>query len=199
MRRLLLLGVVACCVCALVATDSQPDQQGDRSFPEKDGVLQLKKSNFNRALRKHKQLLVHFCKLHAKTHTAWFSPTCLQYTGKGHTINIKEIKTKNHLTRLRVDHILIYTCLFLCGIDTPLSGEGNQVTAAFEDAAAKLQGSEVKLAVVDVTKEKDLAKQLNATGPPTVRLYLSGDKHNPVPCPGTCKWQILHHLWFMEL
>uniref|UniRef100_A0A3Q1HZN7 Thioredoxin domain-containing protein n=1 Tax=Anabas testudineus TaxID=64144 RepID=A0A3Q1HZN7_ANATE len=98
-----------------------------RAFPEKDGVLQLEKSNFNRALRKHKQLLVHFY--------------------------------------------------------TPLSGDGDRVTAAFEGAAAELKGSEVKLAVVDVTKEKDLAKQLSATGPPTVRLYLSGDKHNPVPCP----------------
>lgn len=72
-------------------------------------------------------------------------------------------------------------------VDAPLSAEGNRVTAAFEGAAAELQGSEVKLAAVDVTKEKDLAKQLNATSPPTIRLYLSEDKHNPVPCPGTCK------------
>lgn len=83
--------------------------------------------------------------------------------------------------------IPIYTCLFSHVVDTPLSGDGDRVTAAFEGAAAELKGSEVKLAVVDVTKEKDLAKQLSATGPPTVRLYLSGDKHNPVPCPGTCK------------
>lgn len=71
--------------------------------------------------------------------------------------------------------------------DAPLSGEGHRVSAAFDGAAAELQGSEVKLAVVDVTKEKDLAKELNATGLPAIRLYLSGDKHNPVPCPGTCK------------
>nr|XP_020469977.1 protein disulfide-isomerase-like [Monopterus albus] len=127
MRRLLLLGATAFYLCVLVAADTQPNQQGDKSFPEKDGVLQLKKGHFNRALRKHKQLLVYF-------------------------------------------HV-------------PLSGEGYRVSAAFEGAAAELQGSEVKLAVVDVTKEKDLAKELNATGPPAIRLYLSGDKHNPVPCP----------------
>ncbi|KAF3687865.1 Protein disulfide-isomerase [Channa argus] len=127
MRRLLLLGVTAFCLCALVAADTQPDRQGDKTFPEKDGVLQLKKGNFNRALRRHKQLLVHFY--------------------------------------------------------APLSGEGHRVSAAFEGAAAELQGSEVTLAVVDVTKEKELAKELNATGPPTIRLYLLGDKHNPVPCP----------------
>lgn len=77
-------------------------------------------------------------------------------------------------------------CVFIsvC-VDTPLSGDGHRVSAAFEGAAAELQESEVKLAVVDVAKEKDLAKDLNATGPPTIRLYLAGDKHNPVPCPGT--------------
>ncbi|KAK2817263.1 hypothetical protein Q5P01_025454 [Channa striata] len=126
MRTLLLLGVTALCLCVLVATDEQPDRQVDKSFPEKDGVLQLKKGNFNRALRRHKQLLVHFY--------------------------------------------------------GPLSGEGHRVSAAFEGAAAELQGSEVKLAAVDVTKEKELAKELNATDA-TIRLYLSGDKHNPVPCP----------------
>ncbi|XP_044047541.1 protein disulfide-isomerase [Siniperca chuatsi] len=127
MRTLLLLGVSTFCLCVFVTADTQADRQADKSSPEKDGVLQLKKGNFNRALRKYKQLLVHF---HA-----------------------------------------------------PLSGEGYRVSAAFEGAAAELQGSEVKLAVVDVTKEKDLAKELNATGLPTIRLYLSGDKHNPVPCP----------------
>uniref|UniRef100_A0A673A5T0 Zgc:136472 n=1 Tax=Sphaeramia orbicularis TaxID=375764 RepID=A0A673A5T0_9TELE len=96
-------------------------------FLQKDGVLQLKKGNFNRALKKHKQLLVHFY--------------------------------------------------------APLSGDSHRVSAAFEGAAAKLQGSEVKLGVVDVSKEKDLAKDLNVTGPPNIRLYLSGDKHNTVPCP----------------
>lgn len=57
--------------------------------------------------------------------------------------------------------------------------------AAFEGAASELQGSEVKFAVVDVTKEKDLAKELNATSSAGIRLYLAGDKYNPVPCPGT--------------
>ncbi|XP_049900814.1 protein disulfide-isomerase [Epinephelus moara] len=128
MRTLLLLGVTAFCLCVFVAADKQPERQADKSSPEKeDGVLQLKKGNFNRALRKHKQLLVYF--------------------------------------------------------HTPLSGEGHRISAAFEDAAAELQGSEVTLAVVDVTKEKDLAKDLSVTGLATIRLYLSGDKHNPVPCP----------------
>ncbi|XP_032396457.1 protein disulfide-isomerase [Etheostoma spectabile] len=127
MRTQLLLGVTAFCLCVFVVADKQPDRQADKSFPEKDGVLQLKKGNFNRALRKYKQLLVHFY--------------------------------------------------------APLSGEGHRISAVFEDAAAELQGSEVKLAMVDVAKEKDLAKELNVTGLATIRLFLSGDKNNPVPCP----------------
>ncbi|KAG7237083.1 hypothetical protein INR49_032829 [Caranx melampygus] len=130
MRRLLLLllGVTAFCLCVFATADTQRNRQADKSsLPEKDGVLQLKKGNFNKALRKYKQLLVHFY--------------------------------------------------------APLSGEGQRVSAAFEGAAAKLQESKVKLGVVDVSQEKDLAKSLDATVPPTIRLYLDGDKQNPVPCP----------------
>ncbi|XP_059199615.1 protein disulfide-isomerase [Centropristis striata] len=124
MRSLLLLGLTAFCLWVIVAADKQPEKKKTK---EEDEVLQLEKGNFNRALRKHKQLLVHFY--------------------------------------------------------TPLSGEGHRTSAAFEDAAAQLRGSEVKLAVVDVSKEKDLAKELKVTGLATIRLYLSGDKHNPVACP----------------
>lgn len=77
-------------------------------------------------------------------------------------------------------------------VDAPLSAEAGRVSAAFRGAAAELQGSEVKLAAVDVSDEKDLAKQLNATGPPAIRLYLSGDKHKPVPCPGASTSQTLN-------
>ncbi|XP_070844434.1 protein disulfide-isomerase [Chaetodon trifascialis] len=126
MRRALLLGATALCLVVFAAADTQPGRQEDKSPPE-DGVLQLRKGHFNRVLRRHKQLLVHFY--------------------------------------------------------APLSGQGHQVLAAIEGAAAELQGSEVKLAVIDVTKEKDLAKELNVTGQPEIKLFLSGDKHNPVECP----------------
>ncbi|XP_022061161.2 protein disulfide-isomerase [Acanthochromis polyacanthus] len=123
-RSVLLLGVTAFCLCVFATANAS---QQDESFPEKNGVLQLEKGNFNRALRKYDQLLVHFY--------------------------------------------------------APLTVQGYRVTAAFEGAAAELQGSEVKLATVDVTKEKELAKDLSATDQHTIRLYLSGDKHNPVTCP----------------
>ncbi|XP_024115554.1 protein disulfide-isomerase [Oryzias melastigma] len=60
MRNLLILCGVAFCLCALVAADTQSEHQGDTTFPEEDGVLQLKKEHFRKALRKYKQLLVHF-------------------------------------------------------------------------------------------------------------------------------------------
>ncbi|XP_008404393.1 protein disulfide-isomerase isoform X2 [Poecilia reticulata] len=103
---LLLLGAMFC-LCVSVAADAQLDLQGDTTIPEKEGILQLEKGNFKRALRKHKQLLVHFY--------------------------------------------------------TPLTSEGHRVAAAFEAAAAELQGSEVKLAVIDVTKEKELVKKLHSS------------------------------------
>lgn len=124
MRSLVLLGVVTFCVCSS-ATDTHT--QGDTSLQEEDGVLQLKKGNFDKALKKYEQLLVHFY--------------------------------------------------------VPMSGDAHRVLEAFRDTAAELQGSEVKLAMVDAVKEKELVKDLNATEPPFIRLYLSGDKHNPVPCP----------------
>ncbi|KAM8879504.1 protein disulfide-isomerase [Spinachia spinachia] len=127
MKTLRLLGLTAFCLCVFVAADKRPERQADKPSTEEQDVLQLKKGNFNRALRKNKQLLVHFY--------------------------------------------------------LPLSGEGHRISAAFEGAAARLQGSEVKLAVVDVAKEKDLAKELNVTGLATIRLYLAGDKLNPVTCP----------------
>ncbi|XP_029601572.1 protein disulfide-isomerase-like [Salmo trutta] len=119
MRRALLC-LTVCCLS--VAADA-----GSTSLPEEDGVLLLKKDNFNRALRQYGQLLVHFF--------------------------------------------------------APLSSDAQRLALAFRGAAEQLIGSEVKLGVVDVSKETELTNELNATTPPPLRLYLSGDRHNPVPCP----------------
>lgn len=70
--------------------------------------------------------------------------------------------------------------------DSPLTLEGHTVSEVFDGAVAELQESEVKLAVVDVSEEKDLAKELDALGHGSIRLYLDGDKNSPVVCPGTC-------------
>ncbi|XP_061626568.1 protein disulfide-isomerase [Phyllopteryx taeniolatus] len=93
----------------------------------KEGILQLHKGNFNRALRTYERLLV-----------------------------------------------LFYA---------PLSADGHRLSEVFQGAAVDLQDSDVKLATVDVTKDKALAKELNTTGLSNIRLYLLGDKFNFVSCP----------------
>ncbi|XP_062866716.1 protein disulfide-isomerase [Trichomycterus rosablanca] len=67
----------------------------------------------------------------------------------------------------------------------PLSGESLGSILEFAKAASDLKEAEpdVKLGKVDVSKEKELSKLLNVTMVPSLRLYLSGDKYNPVYCP----------------
>lgn len=69
MRRLLLLVLLAVIFFSSITADTQQDRGADKSLPKKDGVLKLNRGNFNWALREHKQLLVHFCELHLKTHS----------------------------------------------------------------------------------------------------------------------------------
>lgn len=80
--------------------------------------------------------------------------------------------------------------LFLISaVDAPLSGQSLGSILEFREAAIALKEakSDVRLAGVDVKKEKDLAASLNVTTIPSLRLYLSGDKNNPVYCPGNVK------------
>ncbi|XP_007238204.4 protein disulfide-isomerase [Astyanax mexicanus] len=104
-------------------------KKNDEPIQEDKDVLVLTESNFNRALKLHSQLLVHFY--------------------------------------------------------APLSGESLGSILEFAQAASELKeaNSDVKLGGLDVSKQKDLAKTLNVTTVPSVRLYLSGDKYNPVYCP----------------
>lgn len=80
--------------------------------------------------------------------------------------------------------------LFLISaVDAPLSGQSLGSILEFREAAIALKEakSDVRLGGVDVKKEKDLAASLNVTTIPSLRLYLSGDKNNPVYCPGNVK------------
>lgn len=44
------------------------EQKQDSEISPLDKVLKLNRGNFDRALREHKQLLVHFCKSRRETH-----------------------------------------------------------------------------------------------------------------------------------
>ena len=67
----------ALCFCASVNAGTK--QNAQKPPPGRDELLQLNKGNFNAELKKHKQLLVHFCELHANTRTvsvsAWSHPS----------------------------------------------------------------------------------------------------------------------------
>lgn len=58
-RSLLLLGVL------ILGLSVNGD--ADKLSTGNDGVLQLNSGNFDRALREHEQLLVHFCELPPRT------------------------------------------------------------------------------------------------------------------------------------
>uniref|UniRef100_A0AAY4C4V4 protein disulfide-isomerase n=1 Tax=Denticeps clupeoides TaxID=299321 RepID=A0AAY4C4V4_9TELE len=67
----------------------------------------------------------------------------------------------------------------------PLSGDAMGSIMEFSKAAKELKDTPIttKLGRVDVTKQKELAEELNVTMVPSMRLYLSGDKHSPIQCP----------------
>ena len=71
-------------------------------------------------------------------------------------------------------------------VDAPLSGESMGSIMEFSRAAAQLKDAHaaITLAAVDMSKEKALAAELNVTVIPSIRLYLSADRHNPIICPG---------------
>uniref|UniRef100_A0AAY4CQL9 protein disulfide-isomerase n=1 Tax=Denticeps clupeoides TaxID=299321 RepID=A0AAY4CQL9_9TELE len=64
----------------------------------------------------------------------------------------------------------------------PLSGDAMGSIMEFSKAAKELKDTPIttKLGRVDVTKQKELAEELNVTMVPSMRLYLSGDKHSPI-------------------
>uniref|UniRef100_A0A8C1SD95 Zgc:136472 n=1 Tax=Cyprinus carpio TaxID=7962 RepID=A0A8C1SD95_CYPCA len=75
----------------------------------------------------------------------------------------------------------------------PLSGQSLGAILEVREAAGALKEAEsdVRLGGVDVKKEKDLAASLNVTIIPSLQLFLSGDKNNPVYCPGNSSASII--------
>uniref|UniRef100_A0A8C1LSE9 Zgc:136472 n=1 Tax=Cyprinus carpio TaxID=7962 RepID=A0A8C1LSE9_CYPCA len=124
------LYVTLCLILCVYLHEALVESDSDAILEDKY-VLVLTKSNFERALKPHNQLLFHFCK-----------------------------------------YIFLY------------------VEAA---GALKEAESDVRLGGVDVKKEKDLAQEisLNVTIIPSLQLFLSGDKNNPVYCPGNSSASII--------
>ncbi|MGH0151492.1 UNVERIFIED_CONTAM: hypothetical protein FKN15_034979 [Acipenser sinensis] len=66
-----------------------------------------------------------------------------------------------------------------------LSGESQSLSLEFASAAAQLrnESSKIRLGTIDVSKEKELTKELGVTDFPALRFFISGDRENPVTCP----------------
>ncbi|XP_060755472.1 protein disulfide-isomerase [Neoarius graeffei] len=98
---------------------------------------------------------------------------------------ISEDKEVLVLTESNLNQALKQHSQLLVHFYAPLSGESLGSILEFAKAASELKEtkSSIKLGKIDVSKEKDLAKFLNVTTVPSLRLYLAGDKYNPVQCP----------------
>lgn len=94
------------------------------------------------------------------------------------------------VTCTRVNEDSKSSLMFVPRPDAPLSADGRHLSEVFQEAAGELQDSDVKLATVDVMKDKELAKELSATGPPNIRLYLFGEKLNFVSCPSELNFSL---------
>ncbi|KTF74388.1 hypothetical protein cypCar_00031770, partial [Cyprinus carpio] len=132
------LYVTLCLILCVYLHEALVESDSDAILEDKY-VLVLTKSNFERALKPHNQLLFHFY--------------------------------------------------------VPLSGQSLGAILEFREAAGALKEAEsdVRLGGVDVKKEKDLAQEisLNVTIIPSLQLFLSGDKNNPVYCPGEDEFVVL--------
>ncbi|TSK17832.1 Protein disulfide-isomerase [Bagarius yarrelli] len=105
---------------------------------------------------------------------------------KKESVSIAEDKDVLVLTENNLNHALKQHSQLLVHFYAPLSGESLGSILGFAKAATELKeiNSSVKLGKIDISKEKELAKFLNVTTVPSLRLYLDGDKYNPVQCPG---------------
>ncbi|KAM8960470.1 protein disulfide-isomerase-like protein of the testis [Pelodytes ibericus] len=67
-----------------------------------------------------------------------------------------------------------------------LSGPSQTVKEEFSIAAGqfKQESSEVRFGQVDITQEKDLGKEFKIKEFPTMKLFVDGDRKNPIDCRG---------------
>ncbi|XP_066545792.1 protein disulfide-isomerase [Amia ocellicauda] len=127
-------------------------------------------------------LLVTVCVLAAATQDT-DSKASKKKKAKG--IKIKEEKGVLELNKNNFEQAIKQHKHLLVNFHAPLSGESQGLTREFTSAAAQLrnESSTIRLGTIDVSKEKDLTKELNVTDYPALKFFISGDKEHPIICP----------------
>ena len=76
-------------------------------------------------------------------------------------------------------------CVCVC-VDAPWCGHCKQLEPLYAEAAEKLKKEEpaMRLAKVDATEEKELAEEFDIGGFPTLKLFINGDREQPVDFTG---------------
>lgn len=71
-------------------------------------------------------------------------------------------------------------------LDVALSAPSQTVKEEFSIAAGQLrkEQSEVKFGQVDITQEKDLGKEFKIQDFPTFKLFINGERKQPIDCKG---------------
>lgn len=76
-------------------------------------------------------------------------------------------------------------CVFVCE-DAPWCGHCQRLEPVYADAAEKLKNGkpEMRLAKVDAIEEKELAEEFDVASFPTLKLFINGDRKQPVEYTG---------------
>lgn len=80
----------------------------------------------------------------------------------------------------------VCSCVFICTVDAPWCGHCKQLEPIYAEAAEKLKEEEpeLRLAKVDATEEKELAEEFDVGSFPTLKLFINGDRKEPVEYTG---------------
>uniref|UniRef100_A0A8C5WIL7 protein disulfide-isomerase n=1 Tax=Leptobrachium leishanense TaxID=445787 RepID=A0A8C5WIL7_9ANUR len=120
-------------------------------------------------------------------------------TAKDATSHSKESKAKKHKPPKfkEEDHVLILTDsnfaralkenkYLLVKFYITLSGPSQTVKEEFSVAATqiKTESPDVRFGQVDITQEKELGKEFKIKEYPTIKLFVDGDRNNPIDCRG---------------
>ena len=77
-------------------------------------------------------------------------------------------------------------CVCVCA-DAPWCGHCQKLEPVYAEAATTLKGAELavmRLAKVEATEEKELAEEFELGTFPTLKLFVDGDRKNPVEYTG---------------